>query len=393
MSDIWFGWLGSHATRARRKLRQADAARDGRDWPRAAEHYGAYVALKPDDWGIRVQLGHALKECGRLAEAEAAYRAAATAMPDDADVRLHLGHVLKSLGRTGDAAAIFAECLSVLDRNPSMPEGSAIRAAVEDATRRLGRDLGDQARDARNWLQAAQHYRRYLEVESSDSAIWVQLGNVSKEAQQFGSAEAAYRRAMDIAPAQPEAVLQLGHLMKLLDRREDAQEAYRRAVELGGGAEAQREFNALTAWGPGGRAATAVSDGGASAYAPEPVRKIEKPANQAGEALRLLLNAQAARDQRSWDIASSFYGSYLERAPSDAGVWLEYAIALRESGRYQQAYDAARHAGTQVPDLPALQREQVRLLRHLGHHSQAEALLRTLMLRKGPAVGDLEIIR
>ena len=393
MSELWLGWLGSRDMRARRKLRQADSARDGRDWVRAAEHYAAYLGLRPADGGIRVQLGHALKESGRLSEAEAAYRAAAILMPDDADVRLHLGHLLKSLGRAADAADVFAECHAVLDRIPAHPDGRTIRAALEDATRLLGRDIGDQARDAGNWLLAAQHYRAYLEAESLDSAMWVQLGNVSKEARQFGPAEAAYRRAMEINPSQPESFFQLGHLLKVLDRREEAQDAFRRAVELGGGPEAQREFSALAAWGPAGRATTAVSDHGATAYTPEPARKSQTPSSPTVEALRHLLDAQAARDQRSWEIASSFYGFYLECEPFDAAVWLEYATVLRESGRYRRAYDASMRAAAQGLVSAALKQEQVRLLRHLRRHRQAEALLKTLRLHNEPSADDLEIIK
>ena len=52
----------------------ADKARDARDWSRAAELYEAALERHPQRADLVVQWGHALKESGRLAEAEASYR-------------------------------------------------------------------------------------------------------------------------------------------------------------------------------------------------------------------------------------------------------------------------------------------------------------------------------
>ena len=48
----------------------ADKARDARDWSRAAELYEAALERHPLRADLLVQRGHALKESGRLAEAE-----------------------------------------------------------------------------------------------------------------------------------------------------------------------------------------------------------------------------------------------------------------------------------------------------------------------------------
>ncbi len=395
MSAMWLRWLASGTGRAMRDLQRADAARDARDWAAAGQSYAAYLTVKPDDWGVRVQLGHALKEAGNLPGAEAAYRDAAASAPEDADVLLHLGHLLKTMGRQSEAEVVFRRCAELLERTPHTPRADEMRRAVDDATRPSFRMLGDAARDARNWLEASRHYRAHLEAEAADGAIWVQLGNVSKEARQFGPAEAAYRHAMLLNPAQPEACLQLGHLLKLLDRLDEAREAFRLAAELGGGTEAVREFSALGAWGRGAASGMGSSEGqghhGARPFAPDIRGPSERPAEVlTGDDLRALLNAQAARDRRSWDVASALYGTYLAAVPSDPGVWLEYATVLRESGRYQKAYDATIRAGVNGPASVDLMREKVRLLRHLGRHSQAEALSTQLMMEHGFAAGNME---
>lgn len=95
------------------KLRaRADAARDRRDWAEAALAYGQFVARAPGDAGMRVQLGHALKESGDVRAAEGAYRAALAVEPDNPDTWLQLGHALKLLDRRADALEAYAEALA-----------------------------------------------------------------------------------------------------------------------------------------------------------------------------------------------------------------------------------------------------------------------------------------
>lgn len=92
-----------------------DRARDQGRWDLAIEHYATALAIDPAHAGVRIQLGHGLKELGRLAEAEAAYRLAAAIRPDDADVYVQVGHVLKLQGRQEEAVEAYAEALR---RNP-----------------------------------------------------------------------------------------------------------------------------------------------------------------------------------------------------------------------------------------------------------------------------------
>lgn len=90
---------------------QADVARDGRDWPTAAAAYEAALAIDGEQTAIRVQHGHALKELGRFADAEAAYRRATIERPDDADACLQLAHVLKMQRRLPEALDAYVEAL------------------------------------------------------------------------------------------------------------------------------------------------------------------------------------------------------------------------------------------------------------------------------------------
>jgi len=84
-------------------IRDGDRWRAARDYSRAAEAYGAAVALAPTRNDIRVQYGNMLKDAGRLPEAEAVYRSALAQSPADADIHLQLGHTLKLQGRRAEA--------------------------------------------------------------------------------------------------------------------------------------------------------------------------------------------------------------------------------------------------------------------------------------------------
>src|SRR5215472_6002640 len=88
-------------------IREGDRWRDARDYARAAEAYGAAVALAPTRVDIGVQHANMLKDGGRVGEAEAAYRSALARLPDHADIHLQLGHALKLQGRRAAALECY----------------------------------------------------------------------------------------------------------------------------------------------------------------------------------------------------------------------------------------------------------------------------------------------
>lgn len=91
---------------------------------------------------------------------------------------------------------------------------------------------GDQARDARNWLGAAEAYDRALKVKPERADIWVQLGHARKESGDLSGAEAAYLRSLSLAPKVADTHAQLGHLRRLQNRLEQAASHFLDAAEL-----------------------------------------------------------------------------------------------------------------------------------------------------------------
>jgi GT2 family glycosyltransferase/tetratricopeptide (TPR) repeat protein len=147
---------------------RADAARDRRAWSEAAHLYGLFVARAPDDAGMRVQLGHALKESGDLRAAEGAYRSALATDPDNADTWVQLGHALKLQNRRADAVDAYAEALA---RDPDFgPARDELIAAGR-------RDRLPEA--AYGPGQAERIARRVADLEAELAAARAELATVS----------------------------------------------------------------------------------------------------------------------------------------------------------------------------------------------------------------------
>jgi ADP-heptose:LPS heptosyltransferase len=91
----------------------ADAARDARNYRKAALLYEKALRLVPDDAAIHIQCGHMFKEAGDLARAEQHYRRAEQLTPDDADLALQLGHFNKVAGRLYEAELAYRRAMEL----------------------------------------------------------------------------------------------------------------------------------------------------------------------------------------------------------------------------------------------------------------------------------------
>ncbi len=107
---------GSENEAASKLLSEADQARDARKWNQAAELYAGYLKLRRADAPIWVQYGHALKESGKLDEAESAYEQSLLLSPDVADTHLQMGHLRKRKRNFSGAVRAYREALRI-DRN------------------------------------------------------------------------------------------------------------------------------------------------------------------------------------------------------------------------------------------------------------------------------------
>jgi glycosyltransferase involved in cell wall biosynthesis/Tfp pilus assembly protein PilF len=230
----------------------ADRARDTRQWELAAELYHIALDRNARNPPIWVQLGHVLKESGKLQEAEDAYRRAISCDPNAAEPYLQMGHLLKLQNKREEAMTAYVGALA---RDPNLApardeltglgwkehrEQAMVSEAVSDTSfsspkvrRRPTRiTLADRARDAGEWARAAQFYRQALDRNPCRPNIWVQYGHMLKESGHVAAAERAYRTAIAHDPQIADPHLQLGHILKLRDRQQEAEAAYMRAFAI-----------------------------------------------------------------------------------------------------------------------------------------------------------------
>jgi tetratricopeptide (TPR) repeat protein len=225
-----------------------DLARGIGQWELAAEHYRTALIRNPENPPIWVQYGHALKESGKHAQAEAAYRRAIEGAPAVADSYLQLGHVLKRQGRAEEATAAYLRALAL---DPDLADarrelnglewaGNQLTEVLRELASQNGRPgrkrrrpsvitQADRARDLGQWDIAAKLYRKALERNPRNAAIWLQYGHVLKESGDLEPAASAYRRAIADDPSGAEPYAQLGHVLRIQGKTEEAQACYLRA--------------------------------------------------------------------------------------------------------------------------------------------------------------------
>lgn len=110
---IWRRYGGSRGPASLSLIARADRARDERHWELAARFYLDALRRRPDRTAVWVQLGHVLKEVGKISEAEFAYCRAINLDADNFDALLPLGEVLKRLDRKGEAITALARALAL----------------------------------------------------------------------------------------------------------------------------------------------------------------------------------------------------------------------------------------------------------------------------------------
>ncbi len=172
--------------------------------------------------GVLNNLGLALQDQGRLAEAEEAFRRAIAASPRYAKARYNLGNTLRAQGRTAEAVASLR---AALELQPEYPQAwNALGVALRESD-----DLGAAADCLRLALQLAPHYakalfnygdllarldrreeaietlRRAAQADPGHAGAHARLGSLLVSSFQVGAAEKAFARALEIDPSHEEA--------------------------------------------------------------------------------------------------------------------------------------------------------------------------------------------
>ena len=173
------------------------------------------ISLSPQDVEAHSNLGHALKELGRLDEAEASYRHVIALKPDYTEAHNNLGNTLKELGRLEKAEASYRQAIAL------KPDFAKAYSNLGVTLKLLGRMDGAEA----SLRQAILLYPDYTEAHNN-------LGNTLKELGRLEKAEASYRQAIALKPNFAKAHNNLANTLQKLGRLDEAEASYRQSIEL-----------------------------------------------------------------------------------------------------------------------------------------------------------------
>jgi Flp pilus assembly protein TadD len=239
---------------------RADAARDNREYMKAALFYEKALRHVPDHAGVHVQCGHMFKEAGELDQAEQHYDKARMLMPNDPDLALQFGHFYKVAGRLDEAERCYRKAAELmpgapepldelagllrnrwngehgLQRLTAFPPRKSYRAAAEVQRPAPTDPAGSQPAGGKTVhpirRAAASLYEKALEVAPNDAALRIKCAHLFKAEGNLARAAHHYREAQLLAPDDPDIALQLGCFHCTCGRLREAELSFRKAVKL-----------------------------------------------------------------------------------------------------------------------------------------------------------------
>ncbi|HEX3728978.1 MAG TPA: tetratricopeptide repeat protein [Opitutaceae bacterium] len=188
------------------------------DRGRAAEaivQYQASLRMDPTSAEVRTNLANSLARTGRAAEAEAQYREALRFDPRFWGAHFNLAKLLAESGRTGEAIAEYREALRL---NPEYPAGAY--------------ELGNTLAGAGRAEEAADWYARAVGLDPDLADARLNYGNVLAELGRTAEAISQYQAVLRLEPASADVRNNLGSLLALAGRYSEARAQFQEALRL-----------------------------------------------------------------------------------------------------------------------------------------------------------------
>jgi len=195
-----------------RRLLALAAALHGRRDPAALTLAERAAALDPANRGYRIAQAAFLREQGKLAEAEIAYRRGLSAETDPA-IWLDFGIVVQQRGRAPEAEAIFRR---VIARAPDL-------AAAHS-------NLGNVLIDLRRLEEAVASFRTAVRLDPALAPAWTNLARACLLMDRHAEAHAALQQALPLRPEDPRLLNDLGVALFGMGDLAAAAEMYRRSL-------------------------------------------------------------------------------------------------------------------------------------------------------------------
>ena len=256
MTSLLVATLGAEAADWRASLQRAVDLHGSGDLNGASDHYRAALqAHEPlrGNWAILTNYGLAIQPKAP-AETVDAFEQVLALIPDSADGHFNLGNALTDCERHAEAASAFGRAIAI---NPvdgeayynlgvqQLRQGGA--AELSDAATSLSNavsltpsdgkawlSMGDvRAKEAR-WAESVQAYTRATALRPTHTASWAALGNAHEETGAMGEAETSWRRALRLPDDGVHCGVHcnMGALLRRADRMPESRAAYNAAVRL-----------------------------------------------------------------------------------------------------------------------------------------------------------------
>ena len=181
--------------RSRPSIKQADAARDRRDWTSAADLYRQALEMAPARAGAWLQLGHVLKESGAHQEAADAYARALALRPRSSEIHLQIGHLHKLMGDLGAAASSYARSVALgRGSNEAAAELQRLGHSIDvDGAAAKGGGSSPASKGQRGDVQArldalSGQITTFLEHVSTTKALAFEVARCKASLEQLGTA-------------------------------------------------------------------------------------------------------------------------------------------------------------------------------------------------------------
>jgi tetratricopeptide (TPR) repeat protein len=215
----------------------------------AVDLVGRAVALRPNDAGLQLNLGNALKALGRLDGAIERFRNALTLAPEFPLAHYNLGNAYALAGRHADAVDAFERSLRLQPNDAStynnlgnalhaigrsdeamaaFSRALALRPGHAGAHNNLGMALAALGRAD----EAIEQFRAALAAQPNYVAAHFNLGNALDAVGRHEQARTAFEAALALQSAFPPALLGLGNALAALGRHAEAIPRFERAVGL-----------------------------------------------------------------------------------------------------------------------------------------------------------------
>ncbi len=413
--------------------RQARQAYQVRDWAAAAAAYEEFHAAGGGTASTYDNLGVALTNLGRWAEAESAFRKAIDLDPEHRWAYNHLGFVYREEGRYDQAMAMFRRQIAISPKDPyayrnlagvlvligRLEEAEQAAATEEKYTYERGEVYLDMACNL-NSQNHPDQAKKYLEKAKAAGA---ERGLLAQESahyfltlHDYRRAEEQYLKLLEYQPYEPLVALRLGMLYWETGNLEKAAAAFARVINVGEDASVTIRSSANTSKTVRFSDLQNNADAGRSVFGDVPVdlaraamlvrldgyRQEYRRSKSPAQAARLRAACQELlqqsnpipveawlRDTLGWTLLAegrmTAAEEELERAyalaPGRRMVAYHLAVALEQSGETEQAVEmytrslaalpaAQIECGCEEPDLAA--REQAARAAYARWKGEAE---------------------